>query len=164
MFRRVIFEHGPWFVVLIHTFVVLWMAFFVASGIGTFSEREMAWVLFMAVDFPLGWLAIPLELWLSDTARQHFGEFGSFVLLPTVSFGILGGIQYYWVAKLVVYSRRRVLAARRLQKGECVKCGHDLRGFPEPRCPECGTPFDPKILPSQDEPHGPSNLDDSNER
>jgi hypothetical protein len=31
---------------------------------------------------------------------------------------------------------------RRLQ-GRCEKCGYDLRGLPEPRCPECGTAFTP---------------------
>ncbi len=25
----------------------------------------------------------------------------------------------------------------------CRKCFYDLRGQVEPRCPECGTPFDP---------------------
>ena len=25
----------------------------------------------------------------------------------------------------------------------CLHCGYDLRGSPEPRCSECGTPFDP---------------------
>ncbi len=25
----------------------------------------------------------------------------------------------------------------------CLKCKYDLRRLPEPRCPECGTPFDP---------------------
>ena len=28
----------------------------------------------------------------------------------------------------------------------CVQCGYLLRGLTEPRCPECGTPFDPKLL------------------
>ena len=27
--------------------------------------------------------------------------------------------------------------------GHCAKCGYNLRGLPEPRCPECGTPFKP---------------------
>ena len=25
----------------------------------------------------------------------------------------------------------------------CAKCGYLLCGLPEPRCPECGTPFEP---------------------
>lgn len=28
---------------------------------------------------------------------------------------------------------------RRRRKGLCVKCGYDLTGLPEPRCPECGS-------------------------
>lgn len=28
----------------------------------------------------------------------------------------------------------------------CVPCGYDLRGLDEPRCPECGRPFDPNLL------------------
>lgn len=28
----------------------------------------------------------------------------------------------------------------------CLGCGYDLRGQTEPRCPECGQPFDPVIL------------------
>ncbi len=28
----------------------------------------------------------------------------------------------------------------------CPRCGYDLRGLPEPRCPECGEPFDPAEL------------------
>lgn len=28
-------------------------------------------------------------------------------------------------------------------KGQCSNCGYDLRGLIEPRCPECGTKFDP---------------------
>jgi hypothetical protein len=26
----------------------------------------------------------------------------------------------------------------------CRECGYDLRGLPEPRCPECGNTFDPR--------------------
>ena len=26
---------------------------------------------------------------------------------------------------------------------QCAHCGYDLRGLPEPRCPECGAPFVP---------------------
>jgi hypothetical protein len=30
----------------------------------------------------------------------------------------------------------------RRQRGRCVRCSYDLRGLREPRCPECGTPFE----------------------
>lgn len=29
------------------------------------------------------------------------------------------------------------------EPGKCRVCEYDLRGLPEPRCPECGTPFEP---------------------
>ena len=28
----------------------------------------------------------------------------------------------------------------------CQRCGYPLVGLPEPRCPECGEPFDPSLL------------------
>ncbi len=40
----------------------------------------------------------------------------------------------------VVRYRRATL--RMLQaENRCTRCGYDLRGLTEPRCPECGTPF-----------------------
>jgi len=40
------------------------------------------------------------------------------------------------------------LRYRSRSKGTCKKCGYELAHLPEPRCPECFTPFDPKQLPS----------------
>ena len=33
--------------------------------------------------------------------------------------------------------------------GECERCGYILFGLREPRCPECGLPFDPAAWPEQ---------------
>ena len=35
----------------------------------------------------------------------------------------------------------------RRRKGVCLKCGYNLAGLPEPRCPECATEFDPSTPP-----------------
>ncbi len=34
------------------------------------------------------------------------------------------------------------------KEGECRRCGYDLRGLTEPRCPECFTKFDPSSIQS----------------
>lgn len=32
----------------------------------------------------------------------------------------------------------------KFQRGHCRRCGYNLKGLTEARCPECGQPFDPK--------------------
>ncbi len=34
--------------------------------------------------------------------------------------------------------------------GTCDSCAYNLRGLTEPRCPACGTPFDPQLLATHD--------------
>lgn len=47
---------------------------------------------------------------------------------------------------------RYVLGPRReryrLSHGLCLQCGYFLKGTPEPRCPECGSEFDPARIAS----------------
>ena len=45
------------------------------------------------------------------------------------------------ICATLIASRRLKPLIRRLE-GCCVHCGYSLRGLPEPRCPECGTPFE----------------------
>jgi len=35
---------------------------------------------------------------------------------------------------------------KRKKLGLCLKCGYNLRGLTRPRCPECNTPFDERLL------------------
>ena len=49
------------------------------------------------------------------------------------------------VAGLIEAGRRFITLDK--PTGHCQKCGYNLRGLPEPRCPECSTPFDPATIP-----------------
>ena len=42
----------------------------------------------------------------------------------------------------------RSLRRQLVQRGRliCIRCGYDVKGQVEPRCPECHAPFDPKLL------------------
>lgn len=35
-------------------------------------------------------------------------------------------------------------SVRSIPRGYCAQCGYSLKGLTEPRCPECGTPFNPE--------------------
>ena len=56
---------------------------------------------------------------------------------------------------LWLYHRRRWIALR--LQCRCSSCGYPLYGLPEPRCPECGTMFDPKLW--RELKHPPSRRD-----
>ena len=58
------------------------------------------------------WLSVGFPAWLPLL---------SFAAYPTLAF-ISGPLRRY----------------RRRKRGLCVKCGYNLTGLPEPRCPECG--------------------------
>lgn len=38
---------------------------------------------------------------------------------------------------------------KRFPSAHCPKCGYNLKGLTEPRCPECGVPFDEKLLKAE---------------
>jgi hypothetical protein len=42
----------------------------------------------------------------------------------------------------IVYACERITLVER-RAFTCRRCGYDLHGLPEPRCPECGSAFDP---------------------
>ena len=53
----------------------------------------------------------------------------------------------YPATVLISRLTRRWRRRRRRRRGECVKCGYNLTGLPEPRCPECGTSVWPGASP-----------------
>jgi hypothetical protein len=49
-------------------------------------------------------------------------------------------------ALAALYVAHRLGPLVRRLEGQCVRCGYLLHGLTEPRCPECGTPFNPADL------------------
>ena len=67
---------------------------------------------------------------------------------PAMALGIVGGcfsvaVRWFWRRKSQRFLRERLIGLGMLV---CLKCGYDLRGQTEPRCPECGIPFDPALI------------------
>jgi len=57
----------------------------------------------------------------------------------------LASVPGWW---LIRHRLRPFLAAELATRGfiVCARCGYHLKGLADPRCPECGTPFDPGLL------------------
>ena len=65
--------------------------------------------------------------------------FTEFVIAPLPEWMTLAIPLDVWIGFAAAYSWVPNLCL----PGTCHKCDYDLRGLSEPRCPECGTPFDP---------------------
>ena len=93
----------------------------------------ITWIL--VVVFVCRTLAAPLGVppWVAQVAIQPVGMLVGFYWL--FNFGLRRPFQ-------------RALREALQRKGVpiCLKCGYDLRGQTEPRCPECGTPFDADLI------------------
>jgi hypothetical protein len=74
------------------------------------------------------WLAA-LLLGMEVLRFYTLGRLWSYTAMGVMLFAIL-----YVCEKIVLLDRRAFT---------CKKCGYDLHGLPETRCPECGSNFDP---------------------
>lgn len=68
-----------------------------------------------------------------------------------IAFSVVLGFVCRFAAKLR-YAQQDARARRWLTQPTCTTCGYLLYGLPEPRCPECGPPFDPKNFGSPQMP------------
>jgi hypothetical protein len=76
-----------------------------------------------------------------DVARYGFEAADLPGLALTAVFALLYAAVLYRVT-------RNYVRHRRYRTGHCGVCRYSLRGLTEPRCPECGTAFDPEFLDS----------------
>jgi hypothetical protein len=88
------------------------------------------------------WFVIALRNWIAERppgfswtgiATDWVIVFAACAVLPAL---LLSG---------AAFIRNRYWPLR--EPGHCRVCDYDLRGLPESRCPECGTPFDPAEVP-----------------
>lgn len=83
-------------------------------------------------------ILISLRPWLSIPSSMFGGIVG----------GVTGGsgmvvLTWFWRHRCQRFLRQQLIASG---IPICLKCGYDLRGQTEPRCPECGTPFDAELI------------------
>ncbi len=70
------------------------------------------------------------------------GSFDWVTCVSAVLFGVAFALSWVWLRRDEI---QRDLRGQLLDIGVpiCLECGYDLRGQVEPRCPECGQPFEP---------------------
>ncbi len=110
------------------------------------TSRSMGQMLaWLAILIPL--VLLGLVVYLDATSSFKYAAQFSWVgvLAKTGSMLIIGIAPpvTLGIAALII-STYKPTQARSI---ECQKCGYNLTGLTEPRCPECFTPFDPAQLP-----------------
>jgi len=110
------------------------------------SDRDR-WLAYPVVYLPamIGLLLLP-ELRNLFLRLGWVGRLIDFVL-PFLVIGSAVLVHAWCARRLAQRHLRRYL----LRKGVpiCLRCGYDLRGQTEARCPECGGPFDPDLAGTQ---------------
>jgi len=103
--------------------------------------RSLFVVLGMWLIFGPAVLGMSLVLQPSNLSRTLFGT-GSSVQGYLELVLSLGLVVLY--AVLLYRVTANYLRSKDAEPGHCLECGYNLTGLSEPRCPECGVPFDPE--------------------
>jgi hypothetical protein len=109
---------------------------FAAIAIGyTFSRKWLLMTLVFLFGFVIASHFAKVSTASASVAAVRASDWSGafkFAVFTVLIYGavLLGGALGSWV------SRRH-----RYESGYCQRCGYSLSGLPEPRCPECGTPF-----------------------
>ena len=132
-------------VVALHTLGVAVVALQIVALLPESPHAGIAWAPCVFLDFPaclvLG-LIDPHDVprALRPARGSYLCPYFEWALIPGVVFAVVGGLQWFGIVSVIRW------AVRRRDRSRCRKCGYPLRGLPEPRCPECGTPFDRALL------------------
>ena len=84
-----------------------------------------------------------IELW-ETTKEEDFNALVWWTETGTHMWGIRYARLPIWIALTAVAVPTLLIwrfGRKPIKPGHC-RCGYDLRGLPEPRCPECGEPFE----------------------
>jgi hypothetical protein len=110
------------------------------------KSRSWLWVVF-------GLVFIDTLIMLTDNFRRlGVASWGARLALAALCGApLMGAAHLLEIVLEFVFCRRRIRQRLRVvlvQEGIpiCLACGYDLRGPTEPRCPECGQPFDAALL------------------
>ena len=141
-----------------------------STPVGAFSTldpmkqiQSTGWLFRRAIDKGVSGVAL-LGLWvilgppifllaivfIYGGGRRIDGVFG----LARLGIGILISVLY---AAILFRVTKSYWHLKQSKPGHCIQCGYDLRLLTDPRCPECGRPFDPETIAeiideSSDEP------------
>ena len=103
------------------------------------------------------WLAFGPATLMNLGACWEILRHGEDMVFATLAVLLVLALEAVYVALLYRVTRNYV-RRRRYRLGRCGVCKYDLRLLSEPRCPECGSVFDPDWLP-EGAKGGPANRD-----
>jgi len=115
------------------------------------GTRFTLWVTSAGIVFTLLYHSVALVYWSRSIATLLGQAAPSLLWEELWGQGVLPRLIWYLGASIaavlaMLYAAHRLGPVVRRLEGKCARCGYLLRGLPEPRCPECGTPFNPADL------------------